>query len=128
MKRIFLIVALMLILALFAGCNSSAGGAPSSSAPAATTTPSSSTAVTTVPSSATGVSAGPAITREEAQAIALADAGFTTQEVTRLRTEPELDDRIAHYDVEFYKDGFEYDYEIDAATGAILTSEKDRED
>ena len=68
------------------------------------------------------------ITKEEAIAIALADAGFTEDQVTKLRTEFDYDDGRPEYEVDFHQGGFEYDYEIDAATGAILSRDKDRED
>lgn len=65
------------------------------------------------------------LTAEEAQAIALADAGFPAEQVRRLRVEPELRDRIPHFDVEFEEGRWEYEYEIHAETGAILSLEKD---
>ena len=65
------------------------------------------------------------LTPEEAQAIALKHAGFTTDQVLFLRTEPELLDREPHYDVEFQEGPWEYDYEIHAETGEILSFEKD---
>lgn len=68
------------------------------------------------------------ITKEEAIAIALKDAGFTENQVTRLRTEFDYDDGRPEYEVDFHQGGFEYDYEINAETGAILSRDKDRED
>ncbi len=65
------------------------------------------------------------LTREEAEAIALAHVGLTREEVTRLRVEYDIDDGVPQYEVEFYKDGWEYDFEIHAETGAILSYEKD---
>lgn len=65
------------------------------------------------------------LTAEEAQAIALNHAGFTADQVRFLRTEPELRDRVPHYDVEFQEDRWEYDYEIHAETGEILSFDKD---
>lgn len=65
------------------------------------------------------------LTKEEAQAIALAHAGFTAEQVRFLRTEQELRDRTPHYDVEFKEGRWEYEYEIHAETGAILSFEKD---
>ena len=67
------------------------------------------------------------ITKEEAIAIALADAGFTEAQVTRLRAEFDWDDRIPEYEVEFSQGDFEYDYEIHAETGAIRSRDRDRE-
>lgn len=69
--------------------------------------------------------AEPAIAREEAEKIALDHAGFAADQVKRLRSEYEIDRGIPHYDVEFDEGRWEYDYEIDAATGEILSFEKD---
>ena len=66
------------------------------------------------------------ITKEEAIAIALAEAGFREDQVTRLRAEFDYDDGIPEYEVEFHRYGFEYDYEIHGETGAIRSREKDR--
>ena len=65
------------------------------------------------------------IGEEEAKALALSHAGFSAQDVTRLRVEPELRDRVPHYDVEFEEGYWEYEYEIHAETGAVLSFEKD---
>ena len=66
-----------------------------------------------------------ALTREEVEAIALAHAGFTAEQVSRLYTEPELYDHIPHYDVQFDNGPWEYEYEIHAETGDILSFERD---
>jgi len=63
------------------------------------------------------------ITAEEAEAIALKHAGVSAEAVSRIRTEFDYDDGRAEYDIEFYADGWEYDYEIHAQTGEILRSE-----
>ena len=68
------------------------------------------------------------ISREEAMDIALKDAGFTRDQVTRLKAEFDYDDERPEYEVEFRQGGYEYDYEIHAETGAILHRDKDRED
>ena len=68
------------------------------------------------------------ITKEQATAIALADAGFTADQVTRLRTEFDYDDGRPEYEVDFHQGGYEYDYEIHAETGVIISKDKDRED
>lgn len=65
------------------------------------------------------------ISPEKAQEIALTQAGFTADQVTRLRVEFEYDDRIPQYDVSFQEGRWEYDYEIHAETGEILSWEKD---
>ena len=77
-------------------------------------------------SQSTGGSA--AITEDQAREIALADAGLTAEEVTFLKTKPDRDDGRLVYDVEFYTaDYTEYDYEIDAADGTVLSSDFDAE-
>lgn len=67
----------------------------------------------------------PKLTAEEAKAIALEHAGFTAEQVRYLHAEPELRDRVPHYDVEFQEGRWEYEYEIHAETGKILSFEKD---
>ena len=67
------------------------------------------------------------ITASDAERIALEHAGLTAEQVTRLHTEADRDKGILHYDVEFYHQGYEYDYEISADAGSILKSEKDAE-
>ena len=74
-------------------------------------------------SQVTGTSAK--ITEEEAKSIALTHAGFTADQVNRLRVEFEYDDGIPEYSVEFREGYLEYDYDIHAVTGQILSFEKD---
>lgn len=69
----------------------------------------------------------PKLTAEEAEAIALADAGLTPEQVTRLRSEYDVDRGVGEYDVEFHHDGWEYDYEIHADNGEILFKDKERD-
>ena len=69
-----------------------------------------------------------AITEDQAREIALADAVLTAEEVTFLKTKLDRDDGRLVYDVEFYTaDYTEYDYEIDAADGTVLSSDFDAE-
>ena len=65
------------------------------------------------------------LTREEAEAIALEHAGFTADQVTNLHTEYEIDNGVPQYEVDFHQGTWEYDYEINAETGAIMSFEKD---
>ena len=67
----------------------------------------------------------PAITREEARKIALDHLGFSADQVEHLRTEYEIDDGIPQYDVEFHQGDWEYEFEISAETGKILSFDKD---
>jgi len=65
------------------------------------------------------------ISEEEAIAAALKHAGTTQDKVTGLRTEYEVDDGVGHYDVRFLLDDKEYNYEVSAADGKILSFERD---
>ena len=65
------------------------------------------------------------ITRSKAKEIALDDAGVKSSDAVFLKAELDWDDGVAHYDVEFYSKGVEYDYEINAKTGKIIESDRD---
>ncbi len=66
-----------------------------------------------------------AVTAEQAQSIALAHAGFAAEEVTNLRSEYEIDDGMAQYEVSFRVGRLEYDYTISADSGEVLAYEAD---
>ena len=63
---------------------------------------------------------------DRAKEIALSDAGLNASDVRFTKEELDADDIRPDYDIEFIADGIEYEYEIDAVTGEILSSEKDR--
>ncbi|MFI5383492.1 MAG: PepSY domain-containing protein, partial [Methanosarcina thermophila] len=67
------------------------------------------------------------ITMEEAKEIALTHAGLTEADVTFIKTELGIDDGRQEYEIEFYSGNREYDYEIDASTGKILSYDSDVE-
>ena len=62
---------------------------------------------------------------EKAKSIALSDAGLTAASVTGLISELDSDDGAAVYEVEFIYGGYEYEYKIDAKSGAIIESDKE---
>lgn len=72
--------------------------------------------------------AAPTLTAEEAEAIALAHAGLTAEQVTRLRSEFDRDDGVAQWEVEFRVGQMEYEYTIHAETGKILEWDKEIDD
>lgn len=65
------------------------------------------------------------LTREQAEKIALDYLGFTADQVTRLHSEYEIDDGIPQFDVEFRQGDWEYEFEIHAENGRILSYDKD---
>ena len=85
------------------------------------------TSGTTSTSTSTGTTASGYITADRAKEIALADAGVSASAVVFIRAELDRDDGRMVYDVEFYSGSTEYDYEIEAQTGAIRSSDRDVE-
>lgn len=65
--------------------------------------------------------------RQTAIRTALAHAGFGEQDIRYLKCELDREDGVMVYEIEFKKDGFEYDYEINAHSGAIQKSKKERD-
>lgn len=63
------------------------------------------------------------IGKDKAAEIALTDAGFSEAEVTRLRVSQDRDDGQSIYEVEFTCGTTEYDYEILASDGDILSAD-----
>lgn len=64
---------------------------------------------------------------EEAKQIALNHAGVSAAETVFLHAEFDYDDGLRVYDVEFFAGNQEYDYKIDAASGAIVSFDFDVE-
>ena len=65
------------------------------------------------------------IGEERAQQIALGDTGLAANQVTKLKTSIKLDDGVWYYDVRFRTIALEYEYEIEAYSGAILDKDID---
>ena len=70
---------------------------------------------------------GDYIGEAKAKEIALDHAGLSSSQVTFVRAKLDWDDGRAEYEVEFYTNGKEYDYEIDALTGDIRSYDYDAE-
>ncbi len=73
-------------------------------------------------------SSGSYISSEKAKTIALQHAGLKSSSVNYIRAKLDRDDGRTVYEVEFRSGGYEYDYEIDAATGRVIGHDKDRDD
>ena len=65
------------------------------------------------------------INEQAALEIAYQDAGVSASDVKLVKCELDYDDGRQEYEIEFYFSGREYDYEIDAESGAILGREVD---
>lgn len=67
------------------------------------------------------------ISADKAKKIALGDAKLAEKDVTFVKVELEFEDNRLVYDVEFYSGNVEYDYDIDAVSGAIVSADRDIE-
>ena len=72
-----------------------------------------------------GAGAAPAISLEQAKNAALGHADCAAGDVVFTKAVLDYDDGRAVYEIEFYWGGMEYEYKIDAATGAVLEHEVD---
>ena len=68
------------------------------------------------------------IPADQAKEAALDHAGVKAENAKNAQCELDRDDGTVHYDVDFEANGYEFDYEIDATTGKVLKSEKERDD
>ena len=96
-------------------------------APAESTTETTKTE-TTAPAPAPAPAQDSYIGEEAAKSAALAHAGVAASDAFDLDAELDLDDAIVHYDVDFKSGGMEYDYDIDAVTGEVLTFSSEVDD
>ena len=71
---------------------------------------------------------GKKITADEAKAAALAHAGVKASDARVLKVSLDYEDGVAVYEVDFIVGRIEYEYEIHAASGRVLSHEKDVED
>lgn len=67
----------------------------------------------------------PNITIDQAKEIALKHSNLTSDEVSFIKAEKDMDDGIVKYDIEFYYNNREYNYEINANNGSIMSYEQD---
>ncbi len=85
------------------------------------------TSGTEAESSAVVSASSGAITADAAKTIALEHAGLQEADVTFIKAKLDTEDGRQVFDVEFYSGSAEYDYEIDASTGDILSYDYDVE-
>lgn len=83
---------------------------------------------TTVSASTPTEQQAPQISEDEAKRIALDDAGVAEQDATLFGIELDSDDGVTKYEVSFNVGQTEYEYDIDAMTGAILESSSEIDD
>lgn len=122
MKKIIVCILAISCLSVISGC--AAGGdknSASSALPQTDTAQSSESAADTLTASVSSMYIG----EDAAKSAALEHAGLTESEVTYIKVKLDYDDGRTAYDIEFYIGNTEYDYEIDAYTGDILSFDYD---
>ena len=65
---------------------------------------------------------------DRAKEIAVAQSGFDLTEVVLKKAKMDYEDGVMVYEIEYYKDGMEYDCEIDAVTGTVMKYDQERDD
>ncbi len=75
--------------------------------------------------SAAGLGGNGDIGQDAALALALAHAGLTEEELAGCRIRKDYDDGRQVYEVEFWQENAEYEYEVDAVTGEVIKYDKD---
>lgn len=113
MKQIFSFgLTAALLLACLTGCGGQAGDtAPGGTAPSGGQTP---------PASSAPETPAGEISREEALAIALENAGVPEGDAYNVKNETDSDNGIPLYDIEFETDYGDYDFEVAMADGRIV--------
>ena len=134
LKRIAAPVFALLAAGLLAACAApvnTASVTQAQAAPAVTAAPESAAEpakTTAAPESAAAPASAAAqgdIGAAEATRIALAHAGVAESDAGSLRCRRDTEHGRAVYDVEFLANGLEYEYEIDAASGAVLSFDRE---
>lgn len=115
MKRTAIFALAALLICALAGCaaQNKPPQAPVQSVPEATQQP-----ATQAPNM---------ISEQDAKTAALAHAGVNDTDANFVRVRLDYDDGRAEYEIEFYSGNIEYDYDIDAITGEILSFDSDAE-
>lgn len=70
---------------------------------------------------------GKDIGKEQAKQIAYEDAGISEEDVERVHVLKDRDDGRYVYEIEFVENAYQYDYEIAASNGRILSKEVEKE-
>lgn len=127
-------VALMAVITLtaFGLCGCSQQSAPATEAASAATTASATAApAAQAPATQAPETAAPAqqnnagVTMDDAINTAVTDAGFSVSDVQITKQKLDTDDGVQKYEIEFIKGDYEYEYDINAQTGAIMEKSYD---
>lgn len=122
--KIIITAFLMATMAVMAGCDGQKTESVSDSAQSSVNT-SDTSIIEQSDSLADTQSASTGISEESAKKTALADAKVSETDVDNIREKQSIDDGVSIYEVDFYVDNKEYEYEISAQDGSILSKDTD---
>ena len=122
-----ILCAVALCGALLASCGRNVNAPMETNTPVATQSLMQATAIP-VPENKTTANSQNLIGEEKAKEIALQKAGLSHGEVIFDRVELEKDNGVWHYEIEFKKGRSEYDTDINASDGTIMSWETDIDD
>ncbi len=106
-----------------ASATKSSGTARKNSTASASTTKSN-----TSTQSTTAAASGELVGVDKAKSVALADAGLDASSVVITKEKLDWENNIQVYEIEFYHNQTEYDYDIDAKTGTVYSKDIDYND
>lgn len=123
MKKILSVsLLLIMVLAIFTACSSANNKTPANDAGQAGK---SANAVSSSDLNGNGESNGDFIGEKKAKEIALEKAEISGDDIVFERVELDLDDGIWQYEIEFRQGRWEYDADIKADDGTVLSFDKD---
>lgn len=125
-KILFIILMISISVISVTGCTNT-DDTPSSTADEAVSPETVSPADSEIPQVNETTTSMEIISVDKAKEIALTHAGLAETDVTFVKAGLETDDGRQEYEVEFYSGNTEYDYDIDAFTGDILSYDSDAE-
>lgn len=79
-------------------------------------------------STSSGTSASSGISADTAKATALKHAGVSASQISQYECHKDMENGKAVYEIEFHCNGYEYSYDIDAATGSIIDCDRELDD
>ncbi len=134
MKKLFVLLLTAVLLFMLSACDNNAGAANKNGSPASQSTPSgiqtdNNNPSTPTPSSPSKPSASDAkITRDRAIEIALEKAKLQKADIRDLEAELDYEKGVLVWEVDFDYQNFDYSYDINANTGAIIFEEIEKDD
>lgn len=136
MKKLLLFLLALTLTLTFSACATTQNAGEGNNTNSSTTSSASSDTASSTPTpnyvapqngTQSGVVSTTKITREAALDIALAAAGLNKENIRELEIELDTENGITVWEIDFESGNMDYSYDINAATGKIVKSEKDKD-